>query len=99
MRATAPFRRRWVIQCKHRRHGGAGSPVGTRDLHILNGTARPVHGADIAVLITNGRFTAPARAFAAQQRLHVVDRRLLAARAAGPRPLWHHLGAPAPHTR
>ncbi|MFG2794031.1 restriction endonuclease [Streptomyces sp. NPDC048419] len=97
--ATDPYGRRWVIQCKHRRHGDAGHPVGTRDLQILNGTARPVHQADIAVLITNGRITTPARTFAAQQRLHLVDRRLLAAWAAGPHPLWHHLGTTPPPAR
>ncbi|MEU6260465.1 restriction endonuclease [Streptomyces sp. NPDC047043] len=69
--ATDPYGRRWVIQCKHRRGGDTGAPVGTRDLQILNGTARPVHHADIAVLITNGRITTPARTFARQQHLHL----------------------------
>ena len=97
--ATDPYGRCWVIQCKHRRGGDAGAPVGTRDLQILNGTARPVHGADIAVLITNGRITAPARTFANQQRLHLVDRHLLTAWAIGPHPLWHHLGTTPPRPR
>ncbi|MEU6260474.1 restriction endonuclease [Streptomyces sp. NPDC047043] len=97
--ATDPYGRRWVIQCKHRHHGDAGAPVGTRDLQILNGTARPVHRADIAVLVTNGRITAPARTFASQQRLHLVDRRLLASWASGPHPLWHHLGTTPPPPR
>ena len=57
----------------------AGSAVGTPDLQVLNGTARPVHGADIAVIVTNGRVTEPAVAFAKQQRLHVTDRHTLAA--------------------
>jgi hypothetical protein len=34
--------------------------VGTPDLQVLNVTARQVHGADVAVLVTNGRLTAPA---------------------------------------
>ncbi|MFI6661488.1 restriction endonuclease [Streptomyces sp. NPDC050523] len=97
--ATDPFGRRWVIQCKHRRRGDAGSPVGTRDLQILNGTARPVHRADIAVLVTNGRTTSPARVFAREQGLHLVDRRLLAAWAAGPHPLWQLLGTTPPRAR
>lgn len=60
VKATDPYGRRWVIQCKHRRNGVAGSAVGTPDLQILNGTARQVHGADVAVIVTNGRVTAPA---------------------------------------
>ncbi|MFB0619470.1 restriction endonuclease [Streptomyces sp. AGS-58] len=96
VKATDPYGRRWVIQCKHRRSGLAGSPVGTPDLQVLNGTARPVHGADVAVLVTNGRVTAPAVAFAKQQRLHVVDRHTLAAWASGSRPLWDLLRAVPP---
>ncbi|MFJ9421871.1 restriction endonuclease [Streptomyces sp. NPDC101249] len=97
VKATDPFGRRWVIQCKHRRDGLAGSAVGTPDLQVLNGTARQVHGADIAVIVTNGRVTAPAAAFARQQRLHVVDRHTLGAWASGSRPLWDLLRSlPAP---
>ncbi|WP_107439813.1 restriction endonuclease [Streptomyces sp. NRRL F-5065] len=100
VKATDPFGRRWVIQCKHRRQGLAGSAVGTPDLQVLNGTARPVHGADVAVIVTNGRVTAPAVTFARQQRLHVVDRHTLAAWASGSRPLWDLLAAvPAPRGR
>ncbi|MFJ8649526.1 restriction endonuclease [Streptomyces sp. NPDC093546] len=40
VKATDPYGRRWVIQCKHRRQGLAGSAVGTPDLQVLNGTAR-----------------------------------------------------------
>jgi len=50
-----------------------------------------VHGADVAVIVTNGRATAPATAFATQQRLHVVDRQTLGVWAAGSRPLWELL--------
>ncbi|MGW1465960.1 restriction endonuclease [Streptomyces sp. NPDC002308] len=96
VKATDPYGRRWVIQCKHRRSGLAGSAVGTPDLQVLNGTARQVHGADVAVIVTNGRVTAPAVAFAAQQRLHVVDRHTLAAWASGSRPLWELLRAVPP---
>ncbi|WP_406387257.1 restriction endonuclease [Streptomyces sp. NBC_00887] len=96
VKATDPYGRRWVIQCKHRRNGLAGSAVGTPDLQVLNGTARPVHGADIAVIVTNGRVTAPAVAFAKQQRLHVTDRHTLAAWASGSRPLWELLQAVPP---
>ncbi|MEU3603119.1 restriction endonuclease [Streptomyces sp. NPDC006798] len=96
VKATDPYGRRWVIQCKHRRKGAAGSAVGTPDLQVLNGTARQVHGADIAVIVTNGRVTAPALTFAKQQRLHVVDRRTLTVWASGSRPLWELLRALPP---
>ncbi|MFJ4577675.1 restriction endonuclease [Streptomyces echinatus] len=99
VKATDPYGRRWVIQCKHRRNGARGSAVGTPDLQVLNGTARPVHGADVAVIVTNGRVTAPAVTFAKQQRLHVVDRQTLGVWAAGSRPLWELLRAVPPPRR
>ncbi|KPI30557.1 restriction endonuclease [Actinobacteria bacterium OV450] len=97
VKGTDPAGRRWVIQCKHRRDGAAGSAVGTPDLHVLNGTGRPVHGGDVVVLVTNGRFTAPAVKFARSQRLHLVDRGLLDRWTTGSVPLWEllpHLPAP-----
>ncbi|MDX2394116.1 restriction endonuclease [Streptomyces sp. DK15] len=99
VKATDPWGRHWVIQCKHRRNGLAGSAVGTPDLQVLNGTARQVHGADIAVIVTNGRVTAPAVAFAKQQRLHVIDRHTLGEWASGSRPLWELLRAVPPPRR
>ncbi|WP_031036454.1 restriction endonuclease [Streptomyces sp. NRRL F-5650] len=97
VKATDPFGRLWVIQCKHRKAGLAGSAVGTPDLHVLNGTGRPVHHGDVVVLVTNGRFTDKAVAFARSQRLHLVDRHLLARWAAGSTPLWELLSAiPSP---
>ncbi|AZQ32260.1 restriction endonuclease [Streptomyces cyaneochromogenes] len=99
VKATDPYGRRWVIQCKHRRSGARGSAVGTPDLQVLNGTARQVHGADVAVIVTNGRVTAPAVDFARQQRLHVVDRETLGVWAAGSRPLWELLRAVPPPRR
>ncbi|MFC7844422.1 restriction endonuclease [Streptomyces sp. NPDC057382] len=99
VKATDPLGRRWVIQCKHRRNGVRGSAVGTPDLQVLNGTARPVHGADVAVIVTNGRVTAPAVDFAKQQRLHVVDRQTLAVWASDSRPLWELLRAVPPPRR
>ena len=91
VKATDPFGRLWVIQCKHRRDGTAGPPVGTPDLHVLNGTGRPLHGGDVVVLVTNGRFTAKCVPLARSQRLHLVDPRLLGEWAAGSRPLWELL--------
>ncbi|MFJ2822357.1 restriction endonuclease [Streptomyces toxytricini] len=99
VKATDPFGRRWVIQCKHRAKGLDGSAVGTPDLQVLNGTARQVHGADVAVIVTNGRVTKPAVAFAAQQCLYVVDRHTLAVWASGSRPLWEVLRAVPPPRR
>jgi restriction system protein len=99
VKATDPYGRRWVIQCKHRRNGARGSAVGTPDLQVLNGTARHVHGADIAVIVTNGRVSGPAITFAKQQRLHVVDRQTLATWAAGSRRLWELLRAVPPPRR
>ncbi|MER6548477.1 restriction endonuclease [Streptomyces sp. NPDC001250] len=99
VKATDPYGRRWVIQCKHRRNGARGAAVGTPDLQVLNGTARQVHGADVAVIVTNGRVTAPAVTFAKQQRLHVVDRQTLGVWAAGSRPLWELLRAVPPPRR
>ncbi|MFE9727347.1 restriction endonuclease [Streptomyces sp. NPDC005794] len=96
VKATDPFGRRWVIQCKHRRAGLDGAAVGTPDLHVLNGTGRPVHKGDVIVLVTNGRFTKPATDFAKSQRLHLVDRHTLAAWAGGSRPLWELLRAVPP---
>ncbi len=99
VKATDPYGRRWVIQCKHRRNGARGSAVGTPDLQVLNGTARQVHGADVAVIVTNGRVTRLAVDFAKQQRLHVVDRETLGVWAAGSRPLWELLRAVPPPRR
>ncbi|MGW6571915.1 restriction endonuclease [Streptomyces sp. NPDC054945] len=97
VKGTDPAGRRWVVQCKHRRDGAAGAAVGTPDLHVLNGTGRPVHGGDVVVLVTNGRFTAPAVKFARSQQLHLVDRRLLNEWATGSTPLWALLAdLPAP---
>ncbi len=100
VRAVDPLGRVWIFQAKHRRDGLAGSAVGTPDLQRLNGTARPVHGADVVVAVTNGRFSTRAPAFAKAQRIHLVDRSLLARWAAGPHPLWQLLDKlPAPARR
>lgn len=96
VKATDPLGRRWVLQCKHRKNGERGAAVGTPDLQILNGTGRPVHKGDVVVLVTNGRITQPGRTFARQQRLHLVDRKVLAEWATGSRPLWELLRALPP---
>ncbi|MFB6808704.1 restriction endonuclease [Streptomyces sp. NPDC056387] len=99
VKATDPYGRRWVIQCKHRKAGWSGKPVGTPDLHVLNGTGRQVHNGDVLVMLTNGRITSNAVDFANSQHLHLVDRRVLAEWAAGSRPLWELLKAVPPPRR
>ncbi|MEV1023185.1 restriction endonuclease [Streptomyces sp. NPDC050264] len=97
--ATDPLGRRWVIQCKHRRSGAAGSAVGTPDLQRLNGTARPLHKADVVVLVTNGRFSSKCPPLARQLSIALVDRQTLGAWAAGSRPLWQVLPKVPPPRR
>lgn len=99
VKATDPFGRRWVIQCKHRKAGWSGSAVGTPDLQVLNGTGRQIQGGDVLVMLTNGRFSRPALDFATSQRLHLVDRHLLVQWAAGSTPLWELLRAVRPPRR
>ncbi|MER6023610.1 restriction endonuclease, partial [Streptomyces anulatus] len=55
--ATDPLGRTWVIQAKHRKAGDRGSAVGTPDLQRVNGTARQLYGADVVLVVTNGRFS------------------------------------------
>ncbi|WP_425826764.1 restriction endonuclease [Streptomyces fractus] len=86
--ATDPLGRKWVIQCKHRRSGVRGSAVGTPDLQRVNGTARQLYGADVVLVVTNGRFSTHCAPLARQLHMHLADRSLLAAWAAGSRPLW-----------
>ncbi|MFE2288654.1 restriction endonuclease [Streptomyces sp. NPDC059443] len=99
VKATDPYGRRWVIQCKHKKDGWSGKPVGTPDLHVLNGTGRQIHNGDVLVMLTNGRITDNAVRFAKSQRLHLVDRHLLADWASGSRPLWDLLRALPPAGR
>ncbi|MFF6836540.1 restriction endonuclease [Streptomyces sp. NPDC012438] len=105
VKATDPYGRRWVIQCKHRKSGPAGAAVGSPDLQVLNGTGRPVHGGDVVVLVTNGRFSKPALEFARSQHLHLhlhlhlVDRTTLGTWASGSKPLWELLRAVPPPRR
>ncbi|MFF8646612.1 restriction endonuclease [Streptomyces sp. NPDC015345] len=89
--ATDPLGRKWVIQCKHRQNGTQGSAVGTPDLQRVNGTARQLYGADVVLVVTNGRFSTRCAPLAGQLHMHLVDRQLLAVWAAGVRPLWELL--------
>ncbi|WP_413100172.1 restriction endonuclease [Streptomyces sp. Inha503] len=98
MRAVDPAGRVWAIQCKHRRDGDRGSAVGVGVLQQVNGTARQIHGADIALVLTNGRFSSKAIPWRKEHRIHLVDRRKLGEWAASSRPLWELLDRiPPPH--
>ncbi|MFJ6568796.1 restriction endonuclease [Streptomyces sp. NPDC091292] len=99
VRAIDPVGRIWAIQCKHRRDGDNGSAVGVGVLQQVNGTARQIHGADIAVVLTNGRFSSKAIPWGREHRIHLVDRRVLGEWAAGSRPLWDLLDRIPPPRR
>ncbi|MGW3654001.1 restriction endonuclease [Streptomyces sp. NPDC000878] len=90
--ALSPVGHRWVVQCKHRKQGLAGAPVGVREFQILNGTGRPVHKGDVVVMVTNGAVTGRARNFAQDQNLHIIDRYLLEDWMETGRPVWEVLG-------
>ncbi|MFD9030858.1 restriction endonuclease [Streptomyces sp. NPDC059567] len=68
--AITPDGRKIVFQCKHRQPGGR--PLGSPVIQTLNGTARPVHQADIVIAVTNGSFTQPAEELAAEQNIHLL---------------------------
>lgn len=68
--ATAPDGRRVVVQCK--RYGPANK-VGSQDLQRFGGTCYAVHGAETAVVVTTGEFTAPAAEYAAACGIVCVD--------------------------
>lgn len=77
--AASPSGRRVVVQCKRLR---ADRAVGSPDVQRFAGTARALHHADIAVIITTGRFSAPAASTAARLNIALVDRQTLTAWAA-----------------
>ncbi|MFC9331332.1 restriction endonuclease [Kitasatospora sp. NPDC057015] len=64
--------RKVVVQVKH-----YARPVGSRDVQTFNGTARPVHHADMPVMVGLNGFTADARALGDDQDLALVGRRTL----------------------
>jgi restriction system protein len=71
----------YVIQAKHTT---CARDVGVNVLYALNGTAWPVHGANIAIVATNGGFTTPARRWAVDYGIYLLDRLELE--------LWAELG-------
>ncbi|MGW1249392.1 restriction endonuclease [Streptomyces sp. NPDC002535] len=72
---------RIVVQAKHTRVGGK---VGSSVMYQVKGTAGPVHGADHAVVVTNGTFTRDAMAWGDRHSVRWVDRDRLN--------LWAHEG-------
>jgi restriction system protein len=56
--------------------------VGSPDVQRFNGTARPIHQADVAILVTTGQPTAQATALAQRLGIVIVDRHMLARWAA-----------------
>ncbi|WP_324612817.1 restriction endonuclease [Streptomyces specialis] len=76
-------RGRIVLQAKHTR---VGSKVSSSGLYQVKGTARPVHRADHAVVVTNADFTRDAKAWGDQHHIHWTDWARLQA--------WAELGTP-----
>lgn len=86
--ATAPDGRRIVLQAKRYRNSRA---VGSQDVQRFGGTARTIHGADVAAVVTTAHaFTSQARAYAARAGISLMAARQLAAweSQTGPAP-WH----------
>lgn len=81
--ATAPDGRRLVVQCK--RYGPANK-VGSQDLQRFGGTCYAVHGAEVAVVVSTGEFTAPAAEYAAACGIVCVDADALAGWSEGTLP-------------
>ncbi|RLL67004.1 restriction endonuclease [Streptomyces sp. Z26] len=61
---------RVVVQCKRY---GPRNPVGSGDMQRFVGTARPHHGADIALFVTTSRFTRPAADYARTHQVFTID--------------------------
>ncbi|EST37417.1 hypothetical protein N566_13135 [Streptomycetaceae bacterium MP113-05] len=83
--------RRVVVQCKRLR---PDRRVGDQDVQRVNGTYRHDHGADFAVIITTGGFTAAARASGPRYGIRLVDRDALERWADQGEPLYRVLGVP-----
>ncbi|MET8169522.1 restriction endonuclease [Streptomyces sp. NPDC005329] len=83
--ARTPDGRVLVIQCK--RYSDTNR-VGSQDMQRFGGTCFPVHGAEVAAVVTTGDFTAPAVEYAEQCGIVCVDGEDLGRwqDATGPRP-------------
>ncbi|TQF01330.1 restriction endonuclease [Kitasatospora acidiphila] len=62
---------RIVLQAKHTK---VRAKVGSQVMYQVKGTAGPAHGANIAVVVTNGAFTRDAAAWGNKHHVHWVDR-------------------------
>ncbi|WP_101789192.1 restriction endonuclease [Nonomuraea indica] len=60
-----------VVQCKHTL---TQAKVGAKVIYQVNGTAEHAHGADDAIVVTNGSFTSSAVKYAAEVGIHLIDR-------------------------
>ncbi|WP_055696505.1 restriction endonuclease [Streptomyces silaceus] len=79
---TDPSGRRGLIQAKRHRHGnGVGNPA----VQVVNGTYRDAHHCHHAAIVTTSHFTVPARQFAHQVGIELVDGRRLHAWMRGQR--------------
>ncbi|MET7942924.1 restriction endonuclease [Streptomyces sp. NPDC005302] len=84
-------RRRVVVQCKRLR---PDRRVGDQDVQRVNGTYRHDHGAQFAVIVTTGGFTAAARASGPRYGIRLVDRDALERWADLGEPLYRILRVP-----
>lgn len=83
--ATTPDGQRVVIQCKRY---GPKTKVGSPDLQRFGGTCFSVHKAHVAAVVTTSLFTTPARQYARQHGIILLDQRALSSWATrtGPAP-------------
>ncbi|MFI0901879.1 restriction endonuclease [Streptomyces sp. NPDC020983] len=72
--ASHPRYGRVVIQAKHTT---VAAKVSSHVMYQVNGTAKPVHRADVAVVVTNGSFTRDARAWGDRHGICWIDRERL----------------------
>ncbi|MGW0868938.1 restriction endonuclease [Streptomyces sp. NPDC002740] len=74
--SLTPDGRRVVVQCKQTSNA-AKQTVTSTNVQTFNGTARLEHKADIALMVTNGTFSEPAREFASDHAIHLIDAKQL----------------------
>ncbi|MFK4123216.1 restriction endonuclease [Streptomyces longwoodensis] len=69
--SQTPDGRRVVVQCKQTSRG-VKQMVTSTNVQTFNGTARLEHKADIALMVTNGTYSEPARDFANDHTIHLI---------------------------
>ncbi|MFE7213499.1 restriction endonuclease [Streptomyces sp. NPDC001698] len=79
----------------HAKHTKVAARVGSHVMYQVNGTAGPVHQADIAVVVTNGHITRDAKTWGQRHHIHWVDRDRLGQWAQDGIPLHQLLRLPA----